>query len=482
MTGVQLVCTQTTRAITIGNSRNVTLLGPVTVDYDPLPFTQGRIVSMSEDRGVHDIELDQGYLSTEFVGPRKYEIFRPDTRTLRFGSYHNVAVNITANQPRRFQVIKANPNQYQGEQVGDIIAIDAQYAPDGRIPHAVMIQDSSNITLQDVTLYASNSFGFFEDNCHGNRYTHCRVNRRSWEDDPVPRGAPRIRSLNADAFHSKHATLGPNYTLCEAQFMADDGVAVNGDYHMIMSMTDDGTVLRVLAKPNRFNIQPGDSLELLDYNGRRIVPNAVAVTASSQPIDTIRDDEREFVQQQRLNQDLKNGMTDIYQVTIDRSLDENLPRGSLVGAANRMGNGVIVTGCKIGNNRSRGILIKASQATIKDNVLDGVWMESIKVASEYSWLEAGSSSDVLIDGNVMRNGNGDGIAVYAYTGRGDNEEIAPAGAHHNVVVQNNVIQDSVEGRHIWVTSTDGVVLSNNTYGAGKIMLEECENVEQLIRR
>jgi len=58
--GVEMICTETTRALTISNCRNVTLSG-LTIDYDPLPYTQGRIVKLSENNTVHDIELFDGY-------------------------------------------------------------------------------------------------------------------------------------------------------------------------------------------------------------------------------------------------------------------------------------------------------------------------------------------------------------------------------------------------------------------------------------
>lgn len=473
MAHVELICTQTTRAITIQKSQNLTIVGPLTVDYDPLPFTQGRIVGLSDDYTVHDIELDPGYLSAEYVDDHKYEIFRADTRTLRFGSYYSHAVNTSTGSPTRIQIVRDNPDDYEGEQVGDLIAITAGYAPDGSIPHAIVIDGSTDITFQEVTLYTSNMFGFFEKNCQSNRYIRCRCDRRSVQSDLVDR-PPRIRSLNGDAFHSKYATIGPALVNCTGQFMADDGFNVNGDYHMVMSVQS-GNVLRVLSKVHGLNIQTGDPLEILDYEGRRL-PNVVAIDVSD-VVDTISDAERDFVSQQRLHAGFKADMTEIHYITIDRSLN-GLPRGSLLGSENRMGNGVSVTGCRFGYNRSRGIIIKASQATVKNNMLEGIFMQAIKVASEYWWLEAGSSNNVLIDGNHIRDGHSRhsrGITAYAYTGKGY-RVIAPAGAHHNITIQNNIIEN-VDDTHIWVTSTDGLVLSNNTYDSAQLLIEECANVQ-----
>ena len=114
--------------------------------------------------------------------------------------------------------------------------------------HAVYINECANLMLEDVTLYASNCFGFLETNCDGNTYLRCKIDRRPPETDLKKRGDARIRSLNADAFHSKHAEVGPSYIECRARFQGDDCVAINGDYHMVMVAK--GKELRVLALLN----------------------------------------------------------------------------------------------------------------------------------------------------------------------------------------------------------------------------------------
>jgi hypothetical protein len=48
-TGVEMLCLETTRALSISNCTNLTLQG-LTIDYDPLPYTQGRITSISKEK------------------------------------------------------------------------------------------------------------------------------------------------------------------------------------------------------------------------------------------------------------------------------------------------------------------------------------------------------------------------------------------------------------------------------------------------
>ncbi|MCF7974248.1 MAG: DUF4982 domain-containing protein [Phycisphaerae bacterium] len=460
--GVEMICTETTRAVTIENCENLTLKGLV-IDYDPLPYTQGRIVKLSADNTVHDIELFDGYPRGDEIQDFKYEIFKADTRTLRFGSYFEFRA--VDRQADRIRVIRGG--RYHGEQVGDIIAIGTSHAPGGQIPHAVYTTRSRYVVLEDVTLYASNCFGFFETECDKTTYLRCRVDRRGAQDDFKVREDPRIRSLDADAFHSKFATVGPQLIGCTARFQADDCVNICGDYHMVMAC--DGPNLRILSK-GRMNIRPGDPLEVVAYDGQRL-PDARAVSVQRSGIAT--DAEQAFMGRQRMHKPFtEGGLRQIYEVVMDRSVD--LSQGSVIAAANRMGNGFKVTQCDFGFNRSRGILIKASHGEVSNNRLEGCVEEAVKVAPEFWWLEAGSSNDVRITGNTIEHCDGMGIAVYAQAGAGG---LAPAGAHNRIVIEGNKLRD-VGARAIWVTSTRGLILRDNDFGdtAPEIKLEHCEDV------
>jgi len=451
--GVEMVCTETTRALTIEGCRDTTVRG-LTIDYDPLPFTQGRIVALADGKQVHEIELFEGYPAAESVQAFKYEIFRPDTRTLRFGSYYGFSVEKTG--PRRIRVTKSpgyRANPFKPEEVGDIIVIGAAHAPGGSIPHAVYSNACVKLRLEDVALYASNCFGFLETGCDATTYLRCTIDRRPPEGDLKPRADARIRSLDADAFHSKHAITGPAILGCTARFQGDDCVNICGDYHMVTAAS--GAELRVLAK-HTLNIEAGDPVELLAYTGERL-PDAKVVRIA--PDGRIRDAEKAFLARQQMNDGLKKNrhgsLTKAYKVTLDRAAD--LPMGSLICSMRRTGNGFAVRGCRFGQNRSRGILIKASGGEVSGNTIEGTWDEAIKVAPEYWWLESGSSNNVAIRDNVVRDCRSFAIAVYAFGGP---RNIAPAGAHNGIAITGNRITECPLP-NILVTSTRGLTLNGN---------------------
>ena len=449
--GVEMICTETTRAITITRCTNVTVRG-LTIDYDPLPYTQGRILAISADRQVYDVELFEGYPAAETVRNFKYEVFRPDTRTLRCEDRYLSKIEIV--DARHLRLTSPGRHDVQPEQVGDLIVIGSECASHGSAPHAVECSGNVDVRLEEIALFASNCFGFLEYNCHGSVYARCRIDRRSPADDPVKRSSPRLRSLDADAYHSKHALKGPSYLECTARFMGDDCINICGDYHMVMG--SQGKELRVLAKGN-MNVQPGDPLELVLYTGERL-PDAKAI--SVRPAGEILDDERAFLAKQDLDADLRNArwLGKAFTVTLDRAAA--IPRGGILCSANRTGNGFAVKNCSFGFNRSRGILIKASHGEITGNRMEGCWMSAILVSPEYWWLEAGSSSDLRITGNTITNCGGVPICIEATGGNGD---LAPAGAHRNITITDNAVSGcAMPG--ILVTSTAELRIGRNTLG------------------
>jgi hypothetical protein len=445
--GVEMICTQTTRAILIDHCTNLTMRGLV-IDYDPLPYTQGRITGLSADKKIHEVALCDGYPDGDLVTGDRYETYAHDTRLLRCPAYHGRLDKI---DPKHWRFFKDESGGL--EQIGDFVVMGANYTPDGSAPHAIESSDCRNLRLDTLTVYASNCFGYFEHNGDGNTYYHCQLDRCPPDRDIVPRAEPRLRSTNADAFHSKFARQGPSLLECTAKFQGDDCVNICGAYHMVTAchLAD----LRVLA--NGDFLTPGESVELLTYAGARL-PDARVVAI--RPDGAINEEERAFLLRQQMNEEIKTRRdVKAYQVTLDRPVD--LPAGSLLGSTERIGNGFVVEGCDFGFNRSRGILVKASHGRVSNNTVAGTWMEAVKVSPEYWWLEAGSSNDVQISGNRIQDCRSIGIAVYA---NGGNGQVALSGAHHQIAIAGNTISGS-PFPEIAVTSTEGLRLDGNTLSA-----------------
>ncbi len=170
-----------------------------------------------------------------------------DIQIIADGKEHSVS-KIEVVDSRHFRLTSPGRHEVHAEQVGDLVVTGSEFAPHGSAAHAVECSNNVNVRLEDIDLFASNCFGVLEYTGDGSLYVRCRVDRRSAENDLVERTSPRLRSLNADAYHSKQAIKGPSYLECTARFVGDDCINICGGYHTVMS--SQGKDMRVLAKGN----------------------------------------------------------------------------------------------------------------------------------------------------------------------------------------------------------------------------------------
>lgn len=464
--GVEMICTETRRAIAFDNCRNLTLRG-LTIDYDPLPFTEARITALATNKNWIEFEILDGYPEHQLV--ERVEIYDPATGELRRPDA-GWAKEFEPLGNHRYRIAKRTGYRFNAsndlEQVGDILVTNHSY-PNNAGGHAITLDRCTNVKFADITLYASPCFGFVEHQCHSTTYLRCKIDRRAASEDLVKRAFPRMRSLDADAFHSTGATKGPAIIECTAKFQGDDCVNIHGTYHFVTACNSNQ--LRLVVH-HRMTIETGDPVEFLPFSGPR-PPDAMALKIERDN-SPMTDAERAFFQKVNLNPRVKEllitGKTTFYTVTLDRAVA--LPLGSQISAANRIGSGFVVQGCDFGYNRSRGILIKASRGKVIGNKITHGWMAGILVSPEYWWNESGTSSDLVIRANTITGCRKTAIEVVAPGGNG---KPLPCGAHRNITITGNVVTDS-PSPNIRVTSTDGLVIRNNRIAPESVVTEQCE--------
>lgn len=450
--GVEMICTQTTRALMFENCRNVRFKG-LTVDYDPLPFTEGRIIALAPDKSWVEFEVFAGY--PEHQLQERVEIYDPATRELRreTGGW---AKEFESLGNHRYRIAKPKAYRYRAdwdtEQVGDILVTNHSF-PNGAGGHAVTATRCIGLRLENVTLYASPCFGFLEHECDGTTYLRCKIDRRAPAKDLVKRDFARMRSLDADAFHSTGAAKGPAIVNCTAKFQGDDCVNIHGTYHFVAA--GNSSQLRIAAL-GRMTIEPGDPVEFLPFEGQR---PSDAVATRIEPDAPITDAEKVFIRKISLHPGNKErllaGEAKFFKLTIDRAVP--LPMGSAVCSGNRVGNGFVVKGCDFGHNRSRGILIKASHGQVVGNRITHGWMAAVLVAPEFWWFESASSSDVVIRGNTIIGCRRPAVEIIAPGGNG---KPLPSGAHRDIAITGNSFTHCA-WPNIRVTSTDRLAVRGN---------------------
>jgi hypothetical protein len=137
--GVELVCTATVQALGFERCTNVTLRG-LTIDYDPLPFTQGKIVALGPEKSWVEFELFDGYPDGRLV--ERIEIFDPATRELRRASHYGWGA-FARTGPRRYRISKGSNYRHRAavdtEEVGDLLVTNHRPPAPGE-NHAVRVR------------------------------------------------------------------------------------------------------------------------------------------------------------------------------------------------------------------------------------------------------------------------------------------------------------------------------------------------------
>ena len=452
--GVEMICTETTRAITFNRCNNVTLKGLV-IDHDPLCFTQGVITKLGPDKSFIEFKIDDGY-SDDLE--ERIEIFDAKTLNLKRDTYYGWG-KFEKIGDRHFRIDKGVNYKYNPaidkEETGDIFVTNNNHTPNGREPHSIYSDHCVNLRLEEITVYSGNGFAFFESNGTKNSFIRCKVDRRPVETDMYERNK-RIRSNNADAFHSKYAFIGPQLIECSARYMGDDGINICGQYYF--SAGGKGNSIRLVI-PRTCLLKVGDRLELLTMEGKRLSECFVLKIEDDGIISQAEIDAIAPIRQNEGNrQALLRPQNKIIKITVDREVDFAL--GAVVGNADRKGDGFLIKNCNFSYNRSRGILIKACNGTIIGNVLEANVMHSILISPEAWWLESGSSDNLDIRDNIIiRNGAARAISV---EGRGFFGDVPPAGLHNNITIENNFFSDCIMP-YIYMASTKAGIIKNNKY-------------------
>lgn len=432
--------------IFLSNCSNLLIRG-LTLDHDPLPFTQATITGHAPDWSWLEAQIHAGYPQDPDT-TSKIEVFEAETGLLIPDVWTIYGANVEKRTADTVRV--TGTSSFSGQvELGDNIVIDCPI----RIPHGVELRGSTNCRFEDITLHTSTMFGFLEIGCHGTHYHEINIIPGP---SPISSGATRLRSTNADGIHSKHATLGPRIENCNFVSLSDDAIAINGDYDLILETTGNTVIM---AAKRDIEIQVGDTLRSFSpagiFNFEADVEAIAATTGYAEQLNAALASSN--IYQTAL-------FNDIYALTLSESI--SAAPGSTICPINRKGNGFIVRNNYIRNKRARGILIKAENGLIEGNTIEYNHMGAIVLAPELSWMEGGFSRSVRIVNNRIRhcglnpsNWNTTQAGAITVSAEGDNG-FAPAGGHLNIEISGNRI-DSCLGVNIVASSITGLTITDN---------------------
>jgi hypothetical protein len=464
--GAQLINTTRGSTLTISTCSRVTVRD-LTIDYDPLPFTQGTIAGLDKAALQITVKVDAGYpddpafLATITDG--FFKVMDRGTKALKVGARDFLA---PAKVERISQgLIKVHlrwsandrfPSQLPVA-VGDTVTIANSY------PHAIVVDGSAATSFIDLKLLASPGMGILENGGAGSMM----LQKVSVVPGPRPKGAAmdRLISTNSDGSHFITVERGPTIENCSFANTSDDAVNVHGFYYYVIEKP---APRRYLLTPKwDIGLAAGDEVESCDHSTFR----SLGRTKIEQFTKRHSPEFKGKIASVWKNKSPTTQPDLIYDVVLQQDLP--LKAGDSLTSLSRIGAGAAIRHCTF--HACGRVLVKAPNTVVEDCQFTYSSGNALQAGSDIGfWSEAGFAENLVLRNNRFTHSitganeltSGSDALGTIYIGMA-----FPEGAkgfqnnfqNRNVAIEGNHIDDSYIYA-IFVSNADGVKIMNNSIG------------------
>ena len=381
--------------------RNSKLLG-LTIDSDPLPWTQGVIEEIDPKTETIMFRVDEGYRvleGKELTQPGRILYFDGKTR-LELPVFDDQALAFESLGERRLKITKFNTARVFRDgvpgrpvQIGDLVAFFIMYGGGG----GVSLHDCEGVRLENVTNHGASAFAFHEtEGKGGNQYIGCKLIRRP--------GTNRLMASRADCFHSASTEKGPLIENCEFSHSGDDLIAIHGFFGVILRVVSPKEI--IVASPFVKVLNAGSKLEISDPEGAT-TPREVTVQTEERIQDAAVLAEAKALPEV-LFRERKLRIRDLNTNCVARVvLDQEIPlqKYDVVSAPDHSGRGAIVRNNYLHDGHVRGVLVKSEDLLIENNRIERTGHAGIIAESEFYWLEGPFNKNIrILNNRLVQNG------------------------------------------------------------------------------
>jgi hypothetical protein len=391
-------------------------------------FTQGRIKAIASDAQGNfcDWQIDAGYSTDVIPLKSTFDVVDAQTRLLKVGTGDWGPQSCEQVGSGLFRLRYRQPPLFA---VNDWLVTRA--AGGSTIAH---MDGCSDCTLKNMTFENGGFATFFETGgAGGNHYLNCKI-----QLGPRPFGATEdeLVSCGADGFHSTGTGTGPDIEDCVfTGIFLDDCIAIHGTFDRVTSAS--GATLVVTSRPEN-RPMTGEPLRISNTDGFFAQAMCTAVVE-------LPDHSYQATLDQALN------------VPIDHSEDADSRKGTKANDPDHCGRGFKILRCRLGETRSRGILVKADDGVIDSCQIEGCAMSGVSLGPEFWWNEANYVWNVAVTNNVFLNcskGRDQG-SLWIH---GDG-----AIGNRNITIANNQFETCYGPYLLKIEYTDGVQITGNTF-------------------
>lgn len=238
---------------------------------------------------------------------------------------------------------------------------------------AVMITDSTNITLDRITLYSAPGSGFVGNgDIEGIHFKSCRVTLKP--------GTLRSITTATDCLHVRNSKGHFIIEDCDFGFAGDDCINIHDNSSMGITVLDSHTLLAQRVSKDAVLFEEGYEVELRN-------PDFTPVGFSSRLT---------LVEYQEENRTCK--------LSFEAPLPLNLSKDTILWNRRFDSSCYLIRNCRFTNNRARGILLQSSDGIVENNVFENIQGAAIQIETgcESRWSEGHGVENLIIRNNVIR--------------------------------------------------------------------------------
>lgn len=456
--GVKLVITKIVPALKISQCKNLSISG-LTIDYDPLPFTQGTISSVKDDGSI-EFKIHAGYPRLDGnYKLNRIHIFDGKTRLWKrdIGDVYGKSVIISPDKGA------FTPNKFVELSVGDLVCLNQR-----RCAGIQIGGQSENISMKALTLFTAPGVGILGRFGLGGDYFNVTIKR-----GPKPSGAKEARliSTSADGLNYAYTRNGPTLDGCDFSFMGDDGVNFHSVGFPIYELKDSHTLLTVRpygAEGFPKVIKPGDKLRLLSGKQYKIV--ATVNIKSIEIVNDVKVTKKVLNDLFPIARKRKKLKYTVYKI-ISTSPFEKVKAGDFFDIPAIAASGFTIKNSYFHDHRGRGLRIMASDGEIINNRFSRIKQSAITLGAEYDyWREAGWVDNIIVSGNILEDiGTGYNIReANAYTPgaictfiRMRDYKNCPQD-NTNIIIENNRVNKCPVSA-VFINASKNITIRNNTF-------------------
>ncbi len=414
----------------------------LTLDYETLPYTQGRIAKAAADGSSVELEIDPGFpapnLPNFLQAPsRRITPITPHTRTYLPGTYPLGKVEPLGGNRYRVEVGKFRASEERRNlEAGNLAVITGRY--DTRLANAICSFLSKFDRYENINIHSSASWTILLQS-EAPELRNCRV--------APPEGSSRLASSNGDGLMYFALRVGPYLEGCTFSSMEDDGLNVAASSQAIDRVPEGGKTLEPEWLMHR-----NSGVLIIDGNTGQIKAAAKVVMKDgkyefSPPLPAGRIKTRDSLKQRQLTNDEEREKRTMYR-------DDEVPLPDrCIGQLKTFG-GTAVVNCTYRNIRGLGIQVTAPSVWVEGCTFDALTGAGVDMTALTAWGMYYSTHNSRVSGCTIRNTQGHAIRL----------QVVPPYA-----------KGTMEPR-----SLTGIVIENNdleSVGAPTLRLENCSGVE-----